>query len=65
LDDGLGEFVLAKGTCCSQGKSPPQLATAAALERLAVNERRSISNCSRIEGGLDPAAPDEDAQIIQ
>jgi len=29
LDGGLSEFVLAKGTCCSQRTSPPQLVTAA------------------------------------
>ncbi len=29
LDGGLSEFELAKGTCCSQRTSPPQLVTAA------------------------------------
>jgi hypothetical protein len=29
LDGGLSEFVLAKGTYCSQRTSPPQLVTAA------------------------------------
>jgi hypothetical protein len=48
LDGGLGEFVLAKGTCCSQRTSPPQLLTVAWAEDAAVHHSKNCAMMSQM-----------------